>query len=385
MTSRVLKTLAALLTGAVLIFTSAGCDKIIADLSNSVRISKSTSGNDPAAETPSPEPTDERQSGIPFGSDPEVVTVPLPAEDYADDLEKEASDIIDHAIAAAVSCVNVMRDDRHGKTSFEYDAEAGGAFDGLSEAEKELLCSMIDAAYEQKTFRIEAADFDGDLKKAFFKISSAMLAGADPFITSFVDIEPVSVFPVGAEETEYRTVYSFFFNAYKDQNEKLSEGDANTKHDMDLLDRIVKRIVRFMPEDLTAYDKYYYLAAVLSEHVMYDDRRPSCFTAFGALVEGRAVCEGYSLAYLLLCREADLWCALRCGLPDGTGHQWNMVKLDTGIYNVDVTWCDVAFPAAREWYGNFVRSDEVFEESGHAITSGVSSTGVFEPNPFETR
>ena len=137
-----------------------------------------------------------------------------------------------------------------------------------------------------------------------------------------------------------------------------------------------------MPEGLTAYDKYYYLAAFLSERVFYDDRPANCFTAYGALVGGRAVCEGYSTAYVLLCRRAGLWCAYRTGKPDGGSHIWNMIKLESGIYNVDVTWCDgEGSPESRRWYDYFVKSDAEFES--HSPTSGVASTGDREPCPYE--
>ncbi len=123
---------------------------------------------------------------------------------------------------------------------------------------------------------------------------------------------------------------------------------------------------------------------MLSERTSYDKRPDNCFTAFGALIGGRAVCEGYACAYYLLCKEANLWCAYRDGLPEGVGHGWNMIKLDSGIYNVDVTWSDgYGLPYERDWYDCFVKSDAVFVEDGHCATSGVSGTGEFEASPYE--
>lgn len=65
-------------------------------------------------------------------------------------------------------------------------------------------------------------------------------------------------------------------------------------------------------------------------------------TAYGALVNGKAVCQGYSLAYKLLLRRA--------GVPsvyvssDSMGHAWNMVQMENnGWYHVDVTWDDPSY------------------------------------------
>jgi len=62
-------------------------------------------------------------------------------------------------------------------------------------------------------------------------------------------------------------------------------------------------------------------------------------TAYGALANGKAVCQGYSLAYKLLLRRA--------GVPvvyvgsDSMQHAWNMVQMENnGWYHVDVTWDD---------------------------------------------
>ena len=388
MKSNVLKSIAAFVILVVLVVTATGCEQFFEALAEALESEAPSSGTaapgpDETADTGT-ETATEGPDSIPYRETPKVDVKPLPEETFADDVEKEASDIIDGAIAKAVAYVGVMKDDRHSSVSYSYDAEAGGAFSGLTDPERKLLDDFIKDSYEYKAFRVESDNFDGDLKKSFFHVTSALLFGADPFITCFADIEPYSIFPVGAEETIYKAVYSYFFNPYKDGNERLSEESiAMLKHDMTLLDRIVKRIVRYMPEGLTTYDKYYYLAAVLSEHVMYDERRPDCYSAFGALVEGRAVCEGYSLAYLLLCKEADLWCALRCGQPEGVGHQWNMIKLESGIYNVDVTWCDTDTALTQKWYKCFVKTDEFFTEDGHCITVGVSSTGSYEPNPYE--
>ena len=65
-------------------------------------------------------------------------------------------------------------------------------------------------------------------------------------------------------------------------------------------------------------------------------------TAYAALVNRRAVCQGYSVLMYRLLREAGVNARVITGtLKDGNGteyHAWNLVELQGEWYNLDVTW-----------------------------------------------
>lgn len=68
-------------------------------------------------------------------------------------------------------------------------------------------------------------------------------------------------------------------------------------------------------------------------------------TAYGALVQGTAVCAGYAHAYQLLMQRVGIptWYVTGSSFaPDGqlVGHAWNLVQLDGEWYYTDVTWDD---------------------------------------------
>ncbi len=73
---------------------------------------------------------------------------------------------------------------------------------------------------------------------------------------------------------------------------------------------------------------------------------PNDQTAYGALVEGRAVCAGYARAYQLLMSKMGIpvWIVRGQSVNPTTGnpenHAWNMAKLDGEWYYTDVTWDD---------------------------------------------
>lgn len=68
--------------------------------------------------------------------------------------------------------------------------------------------------------------------------------------------------------------------------------------------------------------------------------QPHFATAYGALVEGSANCQGYTDAFYLLGQMMG-W---NVGKMGGGGHQWNTIEFGDGkVYCVDVTWGDGAF------------------------------------------
>ncbi len=68
--------------------------------------------------------------------------------------------------------------------------------------------------------------------------------------------------------------------------------------------------------------------------------------AYGALVEGKAVCAGYSKAYQHLLHKVGIpaWCVTGESINPANGHmeahEWNLVSIDNKWYYTDVTWDD---------------------------------------------
>jgi hypothetical protein len=419
---KIVSVLISLMMVATVAVGAAGCDGIgdavsdaltsaitslVTDLENELDPTTTTSTTSKTTTTTTTSKTNTASGMIPYIQPPEIVPYTLPKENFTDPLEKDASDIIDGAIAKAISYVNAMKDNRHSDISYSYDIDSDKYYSALDANEKALYNQVIAAAREGKDFEITDDQYKGDLEEAFFDICQ-IIEVCEPGIASYFDLEPViaadfidlgTVDEDGDPEydiiTKFTSIHSFYFDPHNDQNTSVKEGKVTKNtvlRDADLLDHIVKRIIRFMPEGLSTYDKYYYFAAVISERATYDGRPKNCFSAFGALVDGKCVCEGYSEAFYLLCKEADLWVSYRHGLPldsDGepAGHQWNMVKLNTGIYNVDVTWCDGSdyYDAYRYgWYDCFVKTDADFIKDGHeAYNDRVVSTGQYEPTPYD--
>ena len=85
----------------------------------------------------------------------------------------------------------------------------------------------------------------------------------------------------------------------------------------------------------TDYEKELFFHDYLIEHCAYheDTGNWQAYTAAGALLNGKAVCEGYSRAFQLLLNQEGIDNYLMTGSardPSGRvdGHMWNLITLD---------------------------------------------------------
>ncbi|MBP3478210.1 MAG: hypothetical protein J6K03_01850 [Oscillospiraceae bacterium] len=112
------------------------------------------------------------------------------------------------------------------------------------------------------------------------------------------------------------------------------------------LDDAAKKALKDLPKG-NDREKVHYLHDYVASHVEYvSDGGKDDQTAYGALVEGRAVCAGYSRALQYLLQKAGIkaWYVTGYGLNPTTGetehHGWNLIFLDGKCYYTDVTWDD---------------------------------------------
>lgn len=95
-----------------------------------------------------------------------------------------------------------------------------------------------------------------------------------------------------------------------------------------------------------AYDQELYFHDYICQNTTYLTQEDDGYTAYNALVEGRAVCEGYSRALQLLLDMVGVpnYLATGVGVDDNgsrEGHMWNIVTIDGSNYHVDATWDDL--------------------------------------------
>ncbi len=108
---------------------------------------------------------------------------------------------------------------------------------------------------------------------------------------------------------------------------------------------------------------------ILCKMVTYarNDNDPLKYTAYGALVKGRAVCEGYSRAMQLLLAQYGIKSTLVTGKADNIGHMWNLVYIENAWYHLDATWNDLENGKVSHTYFNLTDS-EIYKDHGRYVT-----------------
>lgn len=115
------------------------------------------------------------------------------------------------------------------------------------------------------------------------------------------------------------------------------------------LDEIVSNIISDLDlDDKTDYEKAERIYDYLCDNVEYDYDNLTDedyllkYTAYAALADGKAVCQGYAEALYRLLLEAGIdnrviTGTAAKGLGEGGSHAWNIVQMEDVYYNTDIT------------------------------------------------
>lgn len=181
----------------------------------------------------------------------------------------------------------------------------------------------------------------------------------------------------GLEASELITIYFGTLNTYpryfyvkssisysRDEAGIVEEIDIEYKSEAGQLlegyDRVIANVVKNVDKSWSDMEKALYVNDYLARNCQYDAEAPNAHSSYGALVDKKAVCQGYALAFLELTRQLDVTCEMVTS--KSVNHAWNMIKIGNSYYHVDVTWNDPLedrLGRARHFY--FMKSTEFFK------------------------
>lgn len=160
---------------------------------------------------------------------------------------------------------------------------------------------------------------------------------------------------------------------------------ADKQQAIELYEKISAIISSVIEPGMTDYQKELALHDYVVEHCSYSHGNPDNeneYRAYGALVEGEAVCNGYAEAMALLLSCVDINNEVITGRADDELHAWNLVEIDGAWYHLDATWDD---PISREevvMHTFFNVNDDVMEQRHHWNTEEYRSCDNMEANYF---
>lgn len=121
---------------------------------------------------------------------------------------------------------------------------------------------------------------------------------------------------------------------------------------------ITNEIVSYAKDLETDYEKEKYVHNKLIEMIEYDENAELNQTAYSALVNKSTVCAGYARAFQHIMIMLGIPTYYVTGEARGE-HAWNIVKLGSRYYNVDLTWNDNEYDV----YAYFNMTDEEFSSN----------------------
>jgi transglutaminase/protease-like cytokinesis protein 3 len=147
-------------------------------------------------------------------------------------------------------------------------------------------------------------------------------------------------------EAELIPQYEMFMNVLS----AVESGDSSQldSQEQAVYHKALEIIESLISSDMPQFDKAYTLHKYLVQTIEYDhdySNNPNAFNVYGALMEGLAVCQGYSQAFQMLLYMVGIEGIIITGLagisePEPENHAWNLVRFGVNWYHIDPTWND---------------------------------------------
>lgn len=168
-------------------------------------------------------------------------------------------------------------------------------------------------------------------------------------------------------------VPSYEFNGNKMEPEEISQMKTT-------FEEVADFVLSTVDPEWSDLEKALYIHDYLASQYEYDTRSPESDTdpchydAYSLIVDGRAVCQGYSLAYLYFMKRLGIPCST---VPsDEMHHMWNQVQIDGEWYHVDVTQDDpLSDIPGRVRHARFLLSDKAMSAMKYTAWHSVLSDG----------
>lgn len=221
------------------------------------------------------------------------------------------------------------------------DPNAGNrCYNHLSDAQKQIYAKAVNAVENMQRGLVELGDYS---QQDATLACRAVLSDRPDFFWM-----PEGFIFEKYEGTAY-IAFGYKTNSYLMPSEQLRAAQ-------DQLDAAIAEINKGIVSGMSDFDKELYYHNWLCQNIKYAESTEDnmVYTAYGALVNGSAVCEGYARAMQLLCLSQKIDCHVVYGSAQSggeyIGHMWNQIRLDGKFYNLDVTLDDRGDTANFEYF-----------------------------------
>lgn len=232
------------------------------------------------------------------------------------------------------------------KTQLDDDVELSQFYDGIalfnafdtleSEAQKKLYVAILEHADSFKNEKNESGFYTSPVftvlnchltDREVAMIFEAVIED-NPQIFWFSDWYSYAI-------VEDYVVFELYFTMSQKEQQKCKKQ----------LNSVVNNVLSGLKRGMSEFEVELYLHDYLVKNCVYDKKaeknnNENAYSVYGALVEQRAVCQGYAEALQLLLSYVGINSFKELGKSEGSNHIWNVVNIGGDNYYVDVTWDD---------------------------------------------
>ncbi len=141
--------------------------------------------------------------------------------------------------------------------------------------------------------------------------------------------------------------------------------------DADQEAEVTARLDQLLPgicANVRTYDRLRAIYDYICDHVVYDNEHLNDqnyhlkATAYAALINGTAVCQGYANLFYRMALDADIDARIVVG--DSLNHAWNIAKIGDRYYELDATWDagETSYDYFLRGSGDFLNHDGIGDE-----------------------
>ena len=267
----------------------------------------------------------------------------------------------------------------------QLDETAKEIYDGLKENKSNFISGNYVINYDTKfNTLLNTEGGEAKLNQAFQSAWNAF--SYDNIDLFYIDVTKMTLI------NEYYSlggIKTYKISIGPGNNSNYFQNTFKSKEEVEEAQNYLENIKKQMIEQTAADDTYTKIARVhnwLIYSINYENEENSKdqYTIYGALKNGRAVCEGYARTFKYFMDGIGIPCVLVSGTGKNSqgqieSHAWNYVQINDTWYAIDVTWDDPVVDGGEQTnemkYKYFLKgSDEFFKE--HTEDGKISENSI---------
>lgn len=209
----------------------------------------------------------------------------------------------------------------------------------------------LDEEQDEKSYYFSV--LDSDEKKVYLEIYNEIFNMGEGVLLSSSDADQVdrifNLCMMDHPELFYCDGYKSMVPSNGDLTKRISfMGKYNCTEDErksqeEEIRSTAEKILDGMPDDDSDYEKVKYLFEWIVDNTEYDTSSPDNQNIKSVFLNGKSVCQGYTMAMKYLLDKAGIFCTVVYGYASNQNHAWNLVKMDGTYCYVDTTWGDSSY------------------------------------------